>query len=189
MKHHFTSVSFCAFASVLSSLIAAQPDEHSSRVFMSTKYRYSVHYPHDWHFQGMSGHFVIETFLPARKLRRSPTPPGWAAIGVMVPEGRIQNSDQAPKNLSEWVALGTRYQTIVAQRTLAMPDGYPFKSAIEVTGRCCAAPPFLVETSWYFEIEGRFLGVYMEHYQGEDKARSFRLVFEQVAKSLRVVQP
>lgn len=167
---------------------ASQSSDSSKASFVSKKYKYRVEYPSSWYFQGMSGNFDIESFPPSKKLRRSPVPSGWAAMGVLVPEALMRKNDKIPESLSEWVALETRYQTIVGQRPLKLTTGYPFQNAIEVTGRCCVHAPYLVTTAWFFRIDGRFFGVYMEHYEAEPKAEYFRRVFTDLCRSVRALK-
>jgi hypothetical protein len=156
--------------------------------FKSEKHAYTLNYPNEWYLRSPVDHFNLFSFPRSEAIRGAVVPRGGAFIGIQVPEFFMQQGDAMPKDLDGWVRLGTRYQEIVSTRVLAITDGRPSVTVVEIKTRCCATPPFFEGTTWYFQIDGKFLAVSLEHYQGEKRAAEFRGVFERIAKSLKVLQ-
>jgi hypothetical protein len=158
--------------------------------FESRRNSFSVQYPGNWYLQSLSDHFYIESFPPSEAVRAVRLPAKGASITISVPSELVRNGrHETPRNMEEWVTLGTARRSVIGKRALELDDGERKLPLIEVKTQCCAVPPFQESIDWYFEIAGHMFVANLEYWQGDANADNLREILKNVVLSVRANVP
>ena len=120
----------------------------------------------------------LENFPPSKFVKGVRLPPGGASIVV--------NTSAADSSLEAWIKAATAHSHILQRRDLDLETAGMNVNGVEIQTDCCAVPPFLESTCWFFRLGDRLFSVALVDWQNDPHAIQFRSVMANIVRTIKV---